>query len=267
VPPDCPVHQRSNGYLRATVDSASEQCNTVNAAEVRAVGQKGTGLSGAAPDCPVPHDDKASNGRPAPSPNDKMTWRRTGHCPVAHRTVRCAHRQQPSPTATIWLVAINNTPTGHFKVGEPKQHSKSSSWHIQALPTTAIHWSILYTRFRPLQPTQVPQKRKQAREGYSFEFSTSALWDSLGDSVCYIFVFICAWSFDSHWTFSKVLEACKASKRHQRVWCSLRGLKWSLRRRRARRSLVIGGERERVERDPSLVDSSTGTRPSRAEPR
>jgi hypothetical protein len=31
--------------------------------------------------------------------------------------------------------------------------------------------------------------------------------------------------------------------------------------------LVIGGERERVERDPSLVDSSTGTRPSRAEPR
>jgi hypothetical protein len=31
--------------------------------------------------------------------------------------------------------------------------------------------------------------------------------------------------------------------------------------------LVIGGERERVERDPSLVDSSTGTRPSRVEPR
>jgi hypothetical protein len=30
--------------------------------------------------------------------------------------------------------------------------------------------------------------------------------------------------------------------------------------------LVISGERERVERDPSLVDSSTGTRPSRAEP-
>jgi hypothetical protein len=26
-------------------------------------------------------------------------------------------------------------------------------------------------------------------------------------------------------------------------------------------------ERERVEKDPSLVDSSTGTRPSRAEPR
>jgi hypothetical protein len=62
-----------------------------------------------APDCPVPHEDKASNGRPAPSPNGRMTWRHTGHCPVAHRTVRCAHRQQPSPTTTIWLVAINTT--------------------------------------------------------------------------------------------------------------------------------------------------------------
>jgi hypothetical protein len=78
VPPDCPVHQRSNGYLRATVDSDSEQYRTVNAAEVRAVGQRGTGLSGVAPDCLVPHEDRASNGRPAPSPNDRMTWRHTG---------------------------------------------------------------------------------------------------------------------------------------------------------------------------------------------
>jgi hypothetical protein len=33
-------------------------------------------------------------------------------CPVAHRTVRCAHRQQPSPTACWWLRAIN-TPNHH----------------------------------------------------------------------------------------------------------------------------------------------------------
>jgi hypothetical protein len=100
VPPDCPVHQRSNGYLRATVDSDREQCNTVNATTVRAVGQRGTGLSGVAPDCPVPHEDRASNSRPAPSPNNRMTWRCTGHCPVAPRPVRCAQRQQPSPTAS-----------------------------------------------------------------------------------------------------------------------------------------------------------------------
>jgi hypothetical protein len=41
-----------------------------------------------APYCPVPHKDKASNGRPAPTLTNKMTWRRTGHCPV-----------RPSPAA------------------------------------------------------------------------------------------------------------------------------------------------------------------------
>jgi hypothetical protein len=44
--PDCPVRQRSNGYLAPTVDSDSEQCSTVHAIEVRAEGQRGTGLSG-----------------------------------------------------------------------------------------------------------------------------------------------------------------------------------------------------------------------------
>jgi hypothetical protein len=102
VPPDCPVHQGSNGYLRATVDYDHKQYRTVNAAEVRAAGQRGTRLSGVTPDCLVPHEDKASNGQPAPSPNDKMMWRHTRHCPVAHRTLSggapdCLVR--PSPAA------------------------------------------------------------------------------------------------------------------------------------------------------------------------
>jgi hypothetical protein len=97
-----------------------EQCNTVTR-------QKSEQKVRGAPDCPMPHEDKASNGRPAQIPNYRVMWRRTGHYPVAHRTVRCAHRQQPSPMATIWLVAINTTPTSHFKVWEPKQHSKSYS--------------------------------------------------------------------------------------------------------------------------------------------
>jgi hypothetical protein len=72
------------------------------ATEVRAAGQRGTGLSGVTPDCPVPHEDKASNGRPALSPNDKMTWWHTGHCQVAQRTLSggapdCPVR--PSPAA------------------------------------------------------------------------------------------------------------------------------------------------------------------------
>jgi hypothetical protein len=123
--PDCLVCHRT---VRCTSEATAicaqrstltdEQCSTVSR-------QKSKQQVRGAPDCLVPHEDKASNGRPAPSPNDRVTWRHTGHCPVAHRTVRCVHRQQPSPTATIWLVAISTTPTGHFKVWEPKQHSKS----------------------------------------------------------------------------------------------------------------------------------------------
>jgi hypothetical protein len=97
------------------VVSDIEQCITVNAAEVRAVGQRGTGLSGVAPDCPVPHEDKASNGRPAPSPNGRMTWWHTGHCPAAFSN------------GYNLVGGYKYHPTDHFNVGEPKQHSKSSS--------------------------------------------------------------------------------------------------------------------------------------------
>jgi hypothetical protein len=125
--PDCPVYHRTVRCVSgATVICTQRSTLTVNSAE-QYTWQKSEQLVRGAPDCLVPHEDKASNGRPAPSPNGRMTWRHTGHCPVAHRTVRCAHRQQPSPTAPIWLVAINTTPTGHFMVWEPKQHYKSSS--------------------------------------------------------------------------------------------------------------------------------------------
>jgi hypothetical protein len=105
VPPDCPVcHRTVRCTSRATAICAqrstlqSEQWNS----DVRAASQRGTGLSGVTPDCPMPHEDKASNGRPAPGPNDKMTWRRTGHCLVAHWTLSggapdCSVR--PSPAA------------------------------------------------------------------------------------------------------------------------------------------------------------------------
>jgi hypothetical protein len=81
--------------------------------EVRAAGQRGTGLSGVTPNCPVPHEDKASNGRPAPCPNDKMMWWRTGHCPVHPSPAAIA------PTATIWLVAINTTQPTTSMCGSP----------------------------------------------------------------------------------------------------------------------------------------------------
>jgi hypothetical protein len=120
--PDCPVcHQtvRCTSGATAIYTQRSTLTDEQYRGRSQSSGRRGNGLSGVTPDCPVPHEDKASNGRPAPGPNDKMTWRRTGHSSVAHRTVRCTHRQQPSPTATIWLVAINTTPTGHFKAWEP----------------------------------------------------------------------------------------------------------------------------------------------------
>jgi hypothetical protein len=46
-------------------------------AEVKAGSQRGTGLSGVAPHCPVPQEDKASNGRPTPNPNGWVTWQHT----------------------------------------------------------------------------------------------------------------------------------------------------------------------------------------------
>jgi hypothetical protein len=128
--PNCPVAHRivrcDSGATTICSQWSTLQSEQWNS-DVRASRQRGTRLSGVTPDCPVPHEDKASNGRPASGPNKKMTWRYTGHYPVAHRTVRCAHRQQISSTTRFWLMAINTTPTGHLKEWESKQHFKSSS--------------------------------------------------------------------------------------------------------------------------------------------
>jgi hypothetical protein len=59
----------------------------------------------------VPQEDKAPTVDPAPNPNGWVTWRRTGQgicaCPVAHRTVWCAHRQQSPQQLPKWLGVIN----------------------------------------------------------------------------------------------------------------------------------------------------------------
>jgi hypothetical protein len=56
VPPDCPVRQRATAIQRATVDSDSGNSAAQCAAEVRAAKSEGTGLSGVAPDYPVPQE-------------------------------------------------------------------------------------------------------------------------------------------------------------------------------------------------------------------
>jgi hypothetical protein len=69
VPLDCPVHQWSNGYFAqrspAKAEDSDEQCATVRVRAkppVRGAPDTTQCLSDEAPDCPVPLEDKASNG-------------------------------------------------------------------------------------------------------------------------------------------------------------------------------------------------------------
>jgi hypothetical protein len=80
--------------------------------------------------CPVRHRTsrraqcQSSNGR---NPSGRVTRLSHRTCPVCTGLSGAPSNRQSSPTARFWLVAINTTPTGHFKVWESKQQSKSSS--------------------------------------------------------------------------------------------------------------------------------------------
>ena len=117
----CPVHHRT---VRCTSGATATcaQRSTLTDEQYRdrsqSSGQRGTGLSGATPDCPVPHEDRASNGRPAPSPNGRMTWRRTGHYPV-----------RPSPA---------DFTNGYILVGGYKYHPNRSLQGVGAQATFQV---------------------------------------------------------------------------------------------------------------------------------
>jgi hypothetical protein len=113
------VRQRSNGSTAPTV-----VCNDtvkVNSARLRAQKseQRQKAHQTVNSDCLVHHRTvrwPRSQKLQRSNPNGRVTW--LAHwtvsggapdCPVAHRTVRCAMRQQPSPTA-ILVVGIINTP-------------------------------------------------------------------------------------------------------------------------------------------------------------
>jgi hypothetical protein len=109
------VCQRSNGSS-ATINSKGHLQKHYNEQTVRVESEQrqkahrtvcGTGLSGA-PSC------QSSNGRNLQNLNGWVTW-------LAHRTVRCAHRQQPSPTAVLVVGAIN-TPNHHYSRHPSFQH-------------------------------------------------------------------------------------------------------------------------------------------------
>jgi hypothetical protein len=64
----------------------------------------------------------------------KCTGQATVRCPVHHRTVRCvAEKQQLFSNGSICVGDYKYTPTGHFQVWEPKQHTKAYCRHSQVL--------------------------------------------------------------------------------------------------------------------------------------
>jgi hypothetical protein len=110
-------------------------------------------------------------------------------CPVAHQTIRYAHRQQPLPMARKWLGAINTPQPPHSLA------SKSSEVHIQ-YKSYNIHSKTQFQRSNSLHVPISSQPLSDLRER--------------------VFVFIC--TLDAWIAFlpsSLFLSACKANKRHQ----------------------------------------------------
>jgi hypothetical protein len=125
------VCQRSNGYLRQR--SSAKATGTVNSARLRAQSQ--SRRQKAHPtvnsDCLVhhrtiqwPHMSELQRSEP----NGLVMW-------LAHRTVRCAIRQKPSPTSILVFGAINTPQPPHFNA------SKSSAIkpHTRALDFIPRH--------------------------------------------------------------------------------------------------------------------------------
>jgi hypothetical protein len=96
-----PAEQRLPARQRSTVQSYSAllYCNRSQSAEVR-----GHRIVRCGTDCSVQLEDKHLQRSTALNPNFYADVARTGQCTM---TVRCAHRQQPSPMARKWFGAIN----------------------------------------------------------------------------------------------------------------------------------------------------------------
>jgi hypothetical protein len=110
---DCPVHQRSNDSFaqRSTskAEELDEQCATVHSrAEQPSEAHQTVNSS--------------SNGRLCPNPNSWVTW-------LAHRTIRCGHRQQPNPNGCL-VVEGYKYPPNHLHSNHPSIHH--TSFNIRA---------------------------------------------------------------------------------------------------------------------------------------
>ena len=136
--------------------------------------------------CPVPLEDKAPTVETARTLMVGRHGWRTGQCPVAHRTIRCAHRQQPLPNGCLVVGAINTPPT-------------TSTPTIQAFIT--LH--PIQERSTTLQDTNQSHRSDQ-----SPQFNSSALGLVRGSLVFFVALVCLAWlSFLSHFLLSSALLA------------------------------------------------------------
>jgi hypothetical protein len=143
------VCHQSNSYFAqrspAKAKESEEQCATVRGrAEppVRGAPDTEQCMSHAAPDYPVPLEDKASNGQKLPNPNGWVRGWHTGQCPVAHR----AHRQQPNPNGCLVVEGYK------YPQPPPLQPSKHSTHGIQ-YKSNRLHSK---TQFKAIDPLKVP---------------------------------------------------------------------------------------------------------------
>jgi hypothetical protein len=151
--PDCPVCQRSNGYTAPTV--VCNEIVKVNSACLHAqkLEQHQKVHRTVTIHCPVHHQTvrwPTCQKLQRSEPNGLVTW-------LAHRTVRCAIRQNPSPTVLLVVGAINPPQPPHFnasKFSASKPHTRALDFiqrqkqDIKSFPKSKDHSNQIVTSER-----------------------------------------------------------------------------------------------------------------------
>jgi hypothetical protein len=116
----------------------------------------------------------------------------TGQCPMVHRTVRCAHRQQPPPTVVLVVEGYKYPPT-------------TSTSTIQAFITP----HSIQEQSATLQDTN-----QSLRSDQSPQFNSSAIGLVRGSFLCFLLLLF-AWLGFLFFLTSYSQVICKQGKRHQ----------------------------------------------------
>jgi hypothetical protein len=109
--PDCPVCHAEQRLQRQRSSAKGEQCATVRGQRAQSQSRRQKAHRTVNSDCPVHHRTVQWSQLSELQRSNPNGW-------VAHRTVRCAHRQTASPTAILVGGAINTPQPPHFKASK-----------------------------------------------------------------------------------------------------------------------------------------------------